>query len=105
MITINEYGEFISAVNKHDICLVKIGTTWCGPCKTVQKNIEDIEKNYNNVYFIDVDAEEADEIVEEFGVRNIPVVLVIKDGRVVSKTVGLQSQADLENRLRFTTTG
>lgn len=96
---INNYEEFIKAINTHDICLVKIGTAWCGPCKVVQKNIEDIEKLHSNVYFIDVDAEEADEIVEKFGVRNVPVVLVIKNGQVDSKSVGVQTQAQLEDRI------
>lgn len=99
MVVINNLDKFKEAIKEHDICLVKIGTSWCGPCKTVQKNIEDIEKLHSNVYFIDVDAEEADEIVDEYGVRSVPVVLVIKNGQVDSKTVGVQTREQLENRL------
>lgn len=99
MVTINNYADFITAINEHEVCLVKIGADWCGPCKVVQKNIEDIEKLHSDVYFIDVDAEEADDIVDEFGVRNVPVVLVVKNGEVDSKTVGVQTQAQLEDRL------
>lgn len=99
MVVINKLDDFNKAIEEHDICLVKIGAAWCGPCKAVQKNIQDIEKSHSNVYFIDVDAEEADDIVEKYGVRNIPVVLVIKNGEVASKTVGVQTQAQLEDRL------
>lgn len=99
MVTINNYADFITAINEHATCLVKIGAEWCGPCKVVQKNIENIEKAYNNVYFIDVNAEDAEEIVDKFNVRNIPVVLVIKDGQVDTKTVGLQTEAQLKDRL------
>ncbi len=99
MIEINNYADFIKIIQEHDECLVKIGTSCCGPCKIVQKNIEDIEKWHSDVCFISVDAENADEIVEKFNIRNVPVVLVIKKGTVVSKTVGLQTQDQLEERL------
>ena len=99
MVVINDLDKFKETIKEHDICLVKIGTSWCGPCKVVQKTIEDIEKSRDDVYFIEVDAEEADEIVNEYGVRNVPVVLVIKNGQVDSKTVGVQTQEQLENRL------
>ena len=99
MVTINDINEFNKAIQEHDECLVKIGTSWCGPCKIVEKNIEDIEKSHTDVYFINVDAMEADEIAEKYDVRNVPVTLVIKNGEVVSREVGLQSQADLEDRL------
>lgn len=99
MITINDYGEFIAAINNHDVCLVKIGAEWCGQCKVVQKNIEDIEKLHSDVYFINVDADEAEDIIEKFNIRNIPVTIVIKKGQVDSKVIGIQSQAELESRL------
>lgn len=99
MVIINELDKLKKAFTEHDLCVVKIGASWCGPCKEVQKNIENIEKLHSDVYFIDVDAEEADEIVDEYNVRNVPVVLVIKNGEVDSKTVGVQTQAQLEDRL------
>jgi len=99
MITIDDYGEFITAINDHDVCLVKIGAEWCGQCKVVQKTIEDIEKSHSDVYFINVDADEAEDIIEKFNIRNIPVTIVIKKGQVDSRVVGIQSQAELESRL------
>ncbi len=97
---INNYEDFTTAIKTHDICMVKIGAEWCGPCKTIQKNIETIEKSHNEVYFIDVEADEAEEIVDMFNIRNIPVVLVIKNGNVDSKTVGMQTVQQLEERLK-----
>ena len=99
METINNYGGLIRTIGEHDVCLVKIGAEWCGQCKVLQKTIEDIEKSRSDVYFINVDADEAEDIIEEFNIRNIPVTLVIKKSRVDSKVVGIQSRAELESRL------
>lgn len=99
MVIINDLDRFNTAIAEHQVCLVKIGTNWCGPCKVVQKNIENIEKFRNDVYFINVDAEEADEIVDQFNVRNVPVVLVFKNGECVSRDAGLLTQEQLETKL------
>ena len=37
MITINNFDEFNKAINEHELCMVKIGTNWCGPCKVIKK--------------------------------------------------------------------
>lgn len=100
MVVINKLDDFNKAIEEHDLCLVKIGAAWCGPCKVVQKNIQDIEKSHSNVYFIDVEADEADEIVDKFSIRNIPVVLVIKNGVMDSRTTGVQTVQQLEERIK-----
>ena len=70
-----------------------------GHAKLLKKNIEDIEKLHNDVYFIDVDADEADEIVSKYEIRGVPVILIFKNGELISKTMGVRTQADLEDIL------
>jgi thioredoxin 1 len=100
MVTINDLDTLKEAYASHDICLVKIGTPWCGPCKLVQKSIENIEKSHADIYFININADETDDkILEEYGVRGVPVTIVVKNGEVASKVVGIQNEAQLEDRL------
>ena len=54
MITINNVDELKKVVHDNDTCLIKLGASWCGPCKVIEKNIEDIEKFHTDVCFIDV---------------------------------------------------
>ena len=100
MITINNYEDFIKAIGEHEVCLVKIGASWCGPCKVVQKNIESIEESYPDVYFIDVEVDEAEDIVEKFDVRGIPVIIIFANGDIISKTTGLQTKSQIEEKLK-----
>lgn len=100
MITINNVDELKRVVHDNDTCLIKLGAAWCGPCKVIEKNIEDIEKYHTDVCFIEVDIDKADEeIIDIFNVRNIPATIVVKNGVIMSKEVGLQTQPQLEDRL------
>ena len=44
------------------------------------------------------DVEENDELAEEFGIRNIPTILFIKEGKVVDKLVGAMPKAKFEEK-------
>ncbi len=46
------------------------------------------------------DVDDNDELTGRFGVRNIPTVLFIKDGKVQDKTVGAVTKAELEEKLK-----
>ena len=70
--------------------LVDFWAAWCGPRRMVAPIIEDLSKEYEGKAIIgkvDVDANQ--EFAAKYGVRNIPTVLVFKDGEVVGRQVGV----------------
>ena len=70
--------------------MVDFWAAWCGPCRMVGPIIEEISKEYEGkavVGKVDVDANQ--EFAAKFGIRNIPTVLVFKDGEVVGRQVGV----------------
>ncbi len=70
--------------------LVDFWAAWCGPCRMVGPIIEEISVDYKDkavVGKLDVDANQ--EFAAKYGVRNIPTVLVFKDGEVVGRQVGV----------------
>lgn len=100
MVEINDYKELIKTIGSHENCFIKIGAPWCNPCKLVQKNIESIEKFYPDIYFISVDVDLADDkIIESFNVRSVPVTIRTMNGEIISKETGLQTVAQIEDRL------
>ena len=69
--------------------MVDFWAAWCGPCRMVGPIIEDLSAEYEGkavVGKVDVDANQ--EFAAKYGVRNIPTVLVFKDGEVVGRQVG-----------------
>lgn len=70
--------------------LVDFWAAWCGPCRMVGPVIEEISSEYEGkavVGKVDVDANQ--EFAAKYGVRNIPTVLVFKDGEIVGRQVGV----------------
>ena len=70
--------------------MVDFWAEWCGPCRMLGPIIEEVSKDYEwkaIVGKLDVDSNQ--EFAAKFGVRNIPTVLVFKDGELVNRQVGV----------------
>jgi len=70
--------------------LVDFWAAWCGPCRMVGPVIDEVSNEYEGkavVGKVDVDANQ--EFAAKFGVRNIPTVLLFKDGELVDRKVGV----------------
>ncbi|SEF67793.1 MULTISPECIES: thioredoxin [Parabacteroides] len=62
---------------------------WCGPCRMVAPIIDELATEYEGRVTIGkMDVDNNNEVVGEYGIRNIPTVLFFKDGNVVDKIVG-----------------
>ena len=70
--------------------MVDFWAAWCGPCRMVGPIIGELSSDFEGravVGKLDVDANQ--EFAAKYGVRNIPTVLVFKNGEVVGKQVGV----------------
>ncbi len=76
--------------------------TWCGPCRKVGPIIQELADQYEGQVVVGkVNIEEdADDLVAEFGIRNIPTILFMKGGQVVDKVVGAAPKSTLEEKLK-----
>lgn len=82
--------------------VIDFWATWCGPCRKVGPTIQELANEYEGQAIIGkVNIEEdADDLVAEFGIRNVPTILFIKDGEVVDKVVGAAPKSTLEEKLK-----
>jgi len=82
--------EYENELVKSDkLVLLDLYADWCGPCQMVGPVMEELSKTYGQdviVAKVDVDVQRA--LAGMFDVMSIPTVALIKDGKVVEKTVG-----------------
>ena len=65
--------------------LLYFTAAWCGPCKKFRPLMENLSTKIN-VRFIDIDSNPG--IDQNYGVRNIPTTILVKDGVEVSRFTG-----------------
>jgi thioredoxin 2 len=69
--------------------LVDLWAPWCGPCRMVSPALESLATRYaGRVKLVKVNVEEAPQIARRFHAQSIPMMLVLRQGRVVDTQIG-----------------
>lgn len=94
-------ANFAAQVEKSPLpVLLDLWAAWCGPCRMIAPVVEQLATELTGkarVGKLDVDVNPA--TASRFGVRSIPTLLVIKNGREVDRLVGLQTKEAILRRL------
>ena len=89
----NNYDEVVSS----GLTLVDVFADWCGPCKVISPIIDELSSDYQGqVVFGKLNVDESPEKTTELGIRNIPTILVYKDGQIVERNTGAVSKNQLK---------
>lgn len=73
---------------------------WCGPCKMLGPVFEELSEEFKGrLKFVKVNVEEAPELANEFGVRGVPMLVVLKDGEKAATFVGYMAKDALKEKL------
>lgn len=85
-ITKENYNEKV--INSSKPVLLDFYADWCGPCRMVGPIIEDIANERDDIAVGKINVDEQPELSAQFGVMSIPTLAVVKNGEVISKSVG-----------------
>jgi len=82
------------------LTIVDFWAEWCGPCQRLTPTIEALAEKYEGqVYIGKYNVDEGEDLAAEYRVRNIPMLIFVKNGELLHKIVGLCSQADIEAKI------
>ncbi|MEY4875790.1 MAG: thioredoxin [Bacteroidota bacterium] len=96
-------ANFDSEVMKGDkVALVDFWAEWCGPCRMIGPSVEQLATEYEGKAKIGkLNVDENPNVSMQFGIRNIPAILFIKNGEVVDKQVGAAPKSVIEAKLKL----
>lgn len=82
-------ANFDEMINTDKPVMVDFWAEWCGPCRLVGPHVEAISQEYEGKAVVGkVNVDHNPSIAAKFGIRNIPTIVVLKNGEVVEKVVG-----------------
>ena len=68
---------------------------WCAPCRMIGPVLEQISAENPDIKVVKVDVDNNGELANQFKVRGIPALFVLKDGKTVAQRAGFMPKAAL----------
>lgn len=80
--------------------VVDFWAEWCGPCRMMSPIVDELATEYEGRAIVaKCDVEQNDDFAMKYGVRNIPTIIFLKDGKLVDKQIGACSKDALKAKL------
>ena len=68
---------------------------WCGPCRMIAPFVQQIADENPQYLVGKINVDEEPELAQAFGVASIPMLVVMKNGQIVKKSIGAQPKAQI----------
>jgi thioredoxin 1 len=89
--------NFWTTIQNTKTAFVEFYGEWCNPCKALAPIFSELAQDYKEkVYFAKIDIDRNRMTVAQFGVQSVPMVVVLKNGKVVGTLPGLRRYGDYE---------
>ena len=92
------YDEALVAAE--GVLMVDFWAEWCGPCRAIGPVLEDLARSSNGtVTLAKVNVDENPGLAARYGIRSIPTILFVKDGKVRDQVVGAVPKPHIQAKL------
>lgn len=95
VIKINKENFTNEVINSKKPVILDFYADWCGPCRMVGPIISEIANERSDIKVGKINVDEQPALAAQFGVMSIPMLIVIKDGKVVNSSVGAKPKDEI----------
>lgn len=99
VIIISKENFASEVLNSNKPVLLDFYADWCGPCRMVGPIVSEIANERNDVKVGKINVDEQPELASQFQVMSIPMLAVIKNGKLENQVVGYRSKEQIEAML------
>ena len=99
VIKINKENFASEVLNSNKPVLLDFYADWCGPCRMVGPIVSEIANERSDVKVGKINVDEQPELAAQFQVMSIPMLAVIKNGKIENQFVGYRSKEQIEAML------
>jgi len=85
---------------KKEVLLVDFWAPWCGPCKMIAPTLNEIAETENDMVIGKVNVDQNQDLAKKYKVRNIPTMLIFKNGVEVGRIVGVKTKKAILSEVR-----
>jgi len=71
------------------LVLVDFYAQWCGPCKLISPELDQLSKTFSDIIFMKVDVDQIEELASEFEISSMPTIIAFLEGE---KVINLSSK-------------
>lgn len=99
VIKISKENFASEVLNSNKPVLLDLYADWCGPCRMVGPIVSEIANERSDVKVGKINVDEQPELAAQFQVMSIPMLAVIKNGKIENQVVGYRSKEQIEAML------